>query len=255
MRVAIIGYGNLGRAIAKALAKKHEIIATKRELNAKSKLKRIEVTTNNAYAVKNSECVILTVKPKDLMLVLDEIKDYVSNKLVISFVAFVKLHEIKSILKQAKVVRAMGNVGAEIGKSFTAYYVEYVDEETDKEIFNLLSLTGEVHKAKSEEELDLMTIFSGSAPAFIAKLIDAFIYAGLKCGLNAELSKKAALSVFNSTSELLRKESIDGLIKRITTPAGTTIEGLVTMEKHSVEFGIMDSIVKAVEKISKFKKG
>ena len=253
MKIAIIGYGNLGKAIAKSLAKKHEIIATKRELNVKPKSKRIEVTTDNVYAVKHSDCIILTVKPKDLMTVLDEIKDYVNNKLVISFVAFVKLDDIKSKLKQAKVVRAMGNVGAEIGKSFTAYYTKDVDVNED--VLNLLSLTGKVYKAKSEEELDLMTIFSGSAPAFVAKLIDAFIFAGLKCGLNAELSKEVALSVFESTFELLRNENIEDLIKRITTPAGTTIEGLITMEKHGVEFGIIDSVTKAVEKISKFKKG
>ena len=249
MNVAVIGYGNLGRAIAKSLSKKHKIIATKRTLNVRS-TKKIEVTNDNVYAVKNSDVVILTVKPKDATDVLNEIKDHVDNKTVISFIAFLKLNEIKSKLKNAKIVRAMGNVGAEFGKSFTAYYTE-----DDFTVEDLLSLTGKVYKAKSEEEIDLMTIFSGSAPAFVAKLIDAFIFAGLKCGLSEKLSKEVTIEIFNSTSELLKRESVESLIKRITTPGGTTIEGLVTMEKHAVEYGIIDSIVKAVEKISKFKKG
>ncbi|RLI75530.1 pyrroline-5-carboxylate reductase [Archaeoglobales archaeon] len=253
MRIAIVGYGNLGNALAKSLIKKHEIIATKRELeNIKSISKKIEVTTDNVYAVKNSDCVILTVKSKGLKTVLDEVKDNVKDKTVISFVAFVRLDEIKEQLKQAKVVRAMGNVCAEIGKSFTVYYTE---DDVDDKVIDLFSLMGRVYKAKSEEELDLMTVFSGSAPAFVAKLINAFVFAGLKCGLNAELSKEVALSIFESTSKILENMKIEDLTKRITTPAGTTIEGLVTMEKYGVEFGIVDSITKAVEKISKFKKG
>lgn len=247
MKIALIGYGNLGKAIAKCLSRKHEIIATKRNLDVKAKSKRIEITNNNAYAVKNAECVIIAVKPKDISPVLEEIKDYVENKLVISFVAFVSLKEIKSKIN-ARVVRAMGNIGIELGKSFVAYYTENGEDE---KLLSILSLMGKVYKAENEREIDLMTVFSGSAPAFVARLIDAFVLAGLKHGLNAELSKELALSIFNATAELLKRETTESLIKRIATPGGTTIEGLMEMEKHRVVHGIASSIGKAVEKIFK----
>ncbi len=238
-KVAIIGAGNLGSAIAKKLVREVEVIVTGRRKEILNDLKKrgCEVERSNPEAASKADFVFITVKPKDVDSVLEEIKREVKDKKVISFAAMKKLEEIRKSIPDSIVFRAMTNVFAEKGLAFTVYYPTY-----DGELERILSILGEVHMVKTEIEVDLMTAFSGSAPAFVAKLIQGFIYAGLSCGLNAEMAKKVTLSVFNGTANALKEKEPEDLIKEITTPGGTTIRGIKKLEENRVEFAIMEAM-------------
>ncbi|MBO8183193.1 MAG: pyrroline-5-carboxylate reductase [Archaeoglobus sp.] len=242
--VAIIGAGNLGSAIAKGLVGKVEVYASGRRKETLEELKKLGCKiVSSKDAASKAGVVFITVKPKDVPDALKEIREEVKNKKVVSFAAMRKLDELRELVPEARVFRAMTNVFAEYGKAFTVYYPSY-----DKEIEELLSNFGEVYLAKAEMEVDLMTAFSGSSPAFVAKFIQGFIYAGLSCGLTFDFAKKAALSIFEATAFALKDYEVEDLVKRITTPGGTTIQGIKKLEEHKVKYAIIDALEATVKK-------
>lgn len=244
-RVAIIGAGNLGSAIAKRLVQEVEVIVTGRREGILEDLKGrgCEIEKSNLKAASEADIVFITVKPKDVDSVLKEIELGVKNKRVVSFAAMKKLEEIKRIIPESIVFRAMTNVFVEHGLAFTVYYPTY-----DRELEQLLSILGEVQRVSMEKEVDLMTAFSGSAPAFVAKLIQSFVYAGLSCGINADMAKKVALSIFEGTANALKEKEPEELIMRITTPGGTTIQGIKKLEEHRVGFAIIEAMEATAKK-------
>jgi len=251
--VAIIGAGNIGRAIAKALAEKYHVIVTRRNIEEIRWLEEFgcEVMDNNVSAAQKADIIFIAVKPKDVLSVLSEIEGVVAGKIIVSFAALVRINEMKVVIKNAKLVRAMTNVCAEIGEGFTAYFTTDLDDDEQRKLEEILSQLGDVIKVDDEEGIDVMTAFSGSMPAYIAKIVQSFIYAGLKSGLSAEVAKKVTLSVLKGVAGMLEKEDIESLIARVTTPGGTTIEGLTKLAKHGVEYAIIDAMAATVEKAKK----
>ncbi len=251
MDVAVIGGGNLGCAVAKALAKRYRVVVTRRNVDKIRFLEDVgcEVSSDNVYAVSNSDVVFVAVKPKDVFGVLSEIKDRLSDKILVSLVAGVGISEIRQVVG-SKVVRAMTNISAEIGHAITAYYSEDLTPEEEFEIECMLSCLGDVVRVESERELDVITAFS-SATAFLARIFQAFIYAGLKLGLSEELARRMTVGVFRSATELLDLEEPEVVISKVTTPAGTTIDGLCKLMEHRVDYGIVDAMVATANKLSK----
>ncbi|AEA47288.1 pyrroline-5-carboxylate reductase family protein [Archaeoglobus veneficus] len=251
MRVAIIGCGNLGCALAKALAKRFDVIVTRRNTEKIRFLEEIrcEITSDNIEAVVGSDIVMLTVKKKDVVGVLSQIGKHLSGKVLISFVAGLGFDELKRLAPNAKIVKAMTTLSAEFGKGITTYYTDVESETQDivRDIEKVLSCFGDVVRVGSEYEVDVTTAFSSST-AFLARIFQAFVYAGLRLGLSAELSRRIAIGVFDGTSEMLKFEKPEELILRVTTPAGTTIEGLHRLMEHRAEYAVMEAICASAEK-------
>jgi len=251
MDVAVIGGGNLGCAVAKALAKRYRVVVTRRNVEKIRFLEDVgcEVCSDNVRAVDNSDVVFIAIKPKDVFDVLSELKDNLSDKILVSFVAGVKIDEIKDTVS-CKVVRAMTNISAEVGSSITAYYTRDLTPEEEFELELMLECMGDVVRVEYEELLDAITAYS-SAVAFMAKIFQSFVYAGLKLGLSKELAKKMTVGLFKGASELLDLEEPEAIIERVTTPAGTTIEGLCKLMEHRIDFGIVEAMISSAEKLSK----
>ncbi len=249
MDVAIIGGGNLGCAIAKALAKRYKVVVTRRNVEKIRFLEDVgcEVCSDNLRAVDSSDVVFIAVKPRDLFNVLSELRGNLNGKILVSFVAGVKIDDIKGVVG-CKVVRAMTNISAEVGRSITAYYTEDLTPEEEFELELMLECMGDVVKVDDEKLLDAITAYS-SAVAFMAKIFQSFVYAGLKLGLSKDLARKLTTALFKGASELLNLEEPEVVIEKVTTPAGTTIEGLCKLMEHRIDFGIVDAMVSSAEKL------
>ena len=250
MKIAIIGAGIIGSAIAKSLIKKkcgEKIIATRRKVEKLTELKALgaEVTRDNKYAAREGDVIILTVKPRDVKSVLKEIRSEIAGKLVISLAAAVPLQFLKSIAPEARFVRAMPNIAVLVQESFTAYCVgpeiTENDKETVKKIFGSMGKYVEVE----EKDMDAITGLSGSGPAYIAILIEALKYAGLKVGLSRDVALLASAQTVLGTGKLIMETKMHSseLKDMVVTPAGTTIEGIYEIE----ESGIRSAIMRAVE--------
>jgi len=249
MKIAIIGAGTIGESIARCL-KDYDVVATRRKTEKIKHLEKmgIEVTGDNKYASEKSDIIILCLKPKKVPRVLREIKQNTENKIVISFAAAIEIDLIKKIIPEAKVVRAMTNVGVIVKEGFTVYATRDLDDKEEKMIEELFGKMGKCEKIE-EEYMDALTGLSGSGPAFVFTILESLMYAGLKVGLPRELSLKAAIQTVIGSSKLISETGIhpSQLKDKVVTPGGTTIEGVFELEENRVR----TTLIKAVEAATK----
>jgi pyrroline-5-carboxylate reductase len=215
MKVAVIGAGNLGMALAKNAAKKVDVIAIKRHVEKKT-LERITFKSRIEDA-DGCDVYLVTLKPDVFRENLEKIGDVAGGRPVVSFAAGVKLKEMKKHIERP--FRAITNLAIE-DRSLVACY----PAETVK---HLEFLDAEFLECDSEEELEVMISYIGSSPAILACLIHAFILSAIKDGVPYERAIKVAVSSFRNSSDLYLKYGLDEMLKRIATPGGTTIEGIL----------------------------
>ncbi|MCK4702056.1 pyrroline-5-carboxylate reductase [Candidatus Bathyarchaeota archaeon] len=253
--VAVIGAGVIGGAITNCLlesGKVEKVIATRRNLEALIPLadRGANITDNNIVASHEADMVFLCTKPGDIEKVLIEIKDEVNGKLVVSTAAIIPLEFYESVAPGARFVRTMPNVAAMVGESFTAYCMGSNTTLKDKETVELLLGTMGSCMEVEEKYMDPVTGLSGSGPAYIAIVIDALTYAGLRVGLPRELSKVAAAQSVLGTGKLIMEGvSVPSEIEEmVTTPGGTTIEGIYEIEDGKLRTALMNAVQAATNK-------
>ncbi|EWG07660.1 MAG: pyrroline-5-carboxylate reductase [Candidatus Aramenus sulfurataquae] len=244
-KVAVIGTGKIGTAIIRALLESYpsvRIISTGRrdETLMKAKSMGVEATKDNDYAVRESDLVILSVKPQHFSTVLSQVKSWEGKK-VVSVMAGIRASTLSSLLKGAKVVRAMPNINAIVKRSVTAIAENGGRDEEIEEVFRAL---GTVYWVP-EEMLDVWTALVGSGPAFISEIIDGLVLGAVECGMPRDLAYNAVLDMIAGTVENLRLNGDHPVTLRdlVTTPSGTTIRGLMTMEEQ----GVKSALIKTVE--------
>mgnify|MGYP001626410566 FL=1 len=253
MRIAVVGAGRIGSAVIKSLLKCgfSNIIATGRRDETLRNASSIgaAATRDNQLAVKSSEVVFLTVKPHHLPEVVKSVPaELWAGRVVVSFIAGVKLATLEKVLRGAEVYRAMPNLNAEVCLSSTA--VAHGSSTTHiSEVDKLLKCLGRVYWVP-EEFLDAWTALAGSGPAFVAEIIDALVLAGVLVGLPRDLAYNAVLDVLEGTSALLRTAGYYPLKLRddVTTPAGTTIRGLIALESEGVKAALMKAVEAAYKR-------
>ncbi len=191
----------------------------------------VQTSSNNLQAF-NSEIIFLTIKPQQLDKVLEEMRAVIqSHKMIISIVAGIPVKKI-DLKNSLKVVRAMPNTPALIGVGATAYFCNSrVGEEEKGLVKKMFSAIGEAVEV-AEEMLNAVTALSGSGPAFVFRLIEAFVAAGIEQGLPAETARQLALQTFVGSAELVRQssDSIETLVDNVTSPGGTTAAGRKVLE-------------------------
>lgn len=253
--VAVIGAGVIGGAVARCLRKgpdSYRVIATRRRVDKIKDLGGlgIEITTDNVAAAKKADIIFVCVKPGDVLGVLKEIKAEISGKLVISTAAIIPLDFYGEMVPEARFVRTMPNVAAFVGESFTAYCTDDNITAKDRLIVKKIFDTMGKHEEVEEKYMDAITGLSGSGPAYVAIVIESLMYAGLKVGLPRELSLfSSAQAVLGAAKLIMDGEMNASQIKdAVTTPGGTTIEGIYQLEDGKLRTALMNAVVAATEK-------
>ncbi|MCF8885214.1 MAG: pyrroline-5-carboxylate reductase [Aigarchaeota archaeon] len=251
--IGIIGAGQIGSAIARILveAGRFHVMASRRNLSSIRELEKIgvKITTSNIEVASNSDIVFICVKPYKVIQVVREISSHLDGKILISVAAAISIRQLSEAAPKAKIVRAMPNIALMVKTSFTAYtFGPNLTDEDKQFVREIFSLMGECMEI-DEEYMDAITALSGSGPAYVATLIEAMAYAGLKVGLPRELSyRSAAYTVYGSAKLFLETGLHPSMIKEmVLTPAGVTIEGIFYLE----ESGIRTAVMKAVEAATK----
>ena len=211
----------------------------------------IETTGDNAVLVRKSDIVVLAVKPQILERVVREIAGALQpGALVVSGAAGVDTSTIESHLPSgARVVRAMPNMPALVRAGATAIsrgrHATDADVLEAKAIFDAVGLT----IVLDESQLDAVTGLSGSGPAYIFLILEALADAGVKVGLSRRNAQRlAAQTVMGSAKLLLDTDEHPGKLKdMVTSPGGTAIAGLHTLE----EGGLRTTLINAVETATK----
>lgn len=257
--VAIIGVGNMGLALMKgmidggAISPERVVIHNRRPerteaLSTKYGVKRAE---SNAACVKGADIVLLAVKPQIFSKVLHEIAGGEGNPLYISVAAGVPTRRIESSIGGTpRVVRAMPNTPALINEGATAIAAGAHATEADVELARaIFSEVGRV-VIVDEIHLDAVTGLSGSGPAYVFLIIEAFADAGVKVGLSREIAIELAVQTIQGSARLLQKtgEHPGKLKDQVTSPGGTAIVGLHTLEAGGLRTTIMNAVEAATHR-------
>lgn len=238
-KIGFIGAGKMAEALVKTILNNkitdnivtsdidnNRLSYIKKELNIK--------TTNSNKEVLEADIIFLAVKPQVIDSVLDEIKE--TNKLVVSIAAGITLGYLESKLKKARVVRVMPNTPCLVGEMAAGFSLgKKVEDEDVKIIEEILNSAGKAYLLE-EELLDAVTALSGSGPAFIAYLLEGLIEAGIKEGLGKDIATELALQTCKGTAKLLQETGMTPkeLIGMVSSPGGTTMEGMKVLKKSDI---------------------
>lgn len=254
-RFAFVGAGNMAEALIRGLLASGSVsasditISNRRHEKTERNAERwgVRGAPDNVSCVRDADIVMLCVKPQVMRAVLDQCgREVPSDALVISVAAGIPTQAIEAHLSPGqRVVRSMPNTGAIVRQSATAIAAGSSATETDlavaREIFDQVGRTVVVE----EHHLDAVTGLSGSGPAYIFLIIDALADASVKVGLSRDIGLElAAQTVLGSAQLLLQTGEHPGRLKdQVTSPGGTAIAGLHTLEAG----GLRTTLINAVE--------
>ena len=258
MKVGFIGAGRMGSALIKGfldigILKERDIVASGKDEGKLKSLTDLGVTAtpNNREAVKKADVIFLAVKPAEISKVLDEVKDLVGEKLVISIAAGVQTKLIESTLgTKAKVVRVMPNMPCVVSEGAAAYCLGRNARAKDAEVVKKLFGAVGIVVGLKEEYMDAATGLSGSGPAYFYLIIKALTEAGVKEGLPKDVAEKLAAQTAKGAGQMVLKsgKTLDELIDMVRSPGGTTAEGLRVMEYKKVPDAMVETVKAAAKK-------
>jgi pyrroline-5-carboxylate reductase len=255
-KICILGTGNMGEAlvsglISSASSKPENIICTdvrETKLKAIKEKYGIQTKPDNPEAVADSDIVIYAVKPQIMAAVLTETAQKLDmSKLIISIAAGVPMEAIESCLnKKLRLIRVMPNIAAAVKEAATAIAAgKNATEEDIKQTMTIFNSIGKTVFIPENYLMDAITGLSGSGPAYIFLIVEALADAGVKVGLSRqEALFLSAQTVLGAAKMLIETQEHPGQLRdRVTSPGGTAIAGLATLEQG----GLRTTLINAVE--------
>jgi pyrroline-5-carboxylate reductase len=256
-KLAIIGAGNIGLAIARGLVKSgrykaSQIILTRRKIHLLKREQKLGFIINqdNRQAVKEAKIIILAVEPQQIRDLLLEINSLLDTKrhILISVVSGIAIAEIQQIIgKKLAIVRAMPNTAIAISESMTCLASNDASAlKQAKEIFASAGRTMII----DEEQMIPATALGACGVAFFLRAIRAASQGGIEIGFHPEEAIQIAAQTAKGAADLLLKSTKhpEGEIDRVTTPRGCTIAGLNRMEHEGFSSAMIRGIVTSCDK-------
>jgi len=254
MRIGFVGAGMMAEAliagvIAAEIASPDSVVASDKSRERREHVAGkygIRTTEENAEVVRASDVVVLAVKPQHAAEALDSVKESLSaGKLLISIMAGVSTRAIEARLSGGvPVIRVMPNIACVVGEAASAVALgKHAGSEHLETALAIFSAVGSaVHV--DESLMDAVTGLSGSGPAYVFTVIEALSDGGVAAGLpRAAALKLAAQTVLGAAKMVLEGNEHPAVLReRVTSPAGTTVEGLAVLE----EKGVRDAFARAV---------
>jgi len=267
IKVGIIGYGNMGQAIAERIKEKYTISVFDKDKNKISALKNIAAVDTSSELVKQSEIIILAIKPQDFDTLLNEIKPFAQDKLIITIAAGITTRYIKSRLgEKACIIRVMPNMPAQINQGISVLFKD--KNATEKELdfawqlaWQIFSYFGSELVVDKEEMINAATAISGSGPAFFCHYIkektnadkgrDEFIknltLAAVNLGFDQREAEFLAEKTVDGTIAMLKERNLscEDIIKMVASKGGTTQAGLEVLRSGG---SLKEAVERALER-------
>jgi len=258
--VGLIGAGNMAEALIRGLLGRDVVPSARLWVTNRSNTARLEalderfgvqITREKRTLTAAASILILAVKPKDMAQALDELRGLVhADHLVISVAAGIPLTAIEDALPDAAVIRAMPNTSAAVQESATVLAAGVRANEahlSDAEA--IFRAVGDV-AVVDEDLLDAVTALSGSGPAYVYHLVEAMIHAGRDLGLDGELARRLAVQTLVGAARMLAetREDPGELRRRVTSPGGTTMAALQTLEARGFARSVREAVDRAAQR-------
>lgn len=259
-KIAIIGGGNLGSAIAEGLINSgfvlpEELIVTKRNLDTLKPLadRGVSILNDNVEAVKNASWIILAIKPFQVKEVLTQIQPFLNatQHQLISVVTGVWVKDIQEMLgNDFPIFRAMPNTAIAIQESMTCICSVNATHEQTTFVSALFEQLGK-SVIIEEKLMDAATVLGACGTAYAMRYIRANIQGGIEIGFSAKVASLIAAQTVKGAAELLLQKNThpEQEIDKVTTPKGCTIAGLNEMEHQGFSSSLIKGIVTSYKKI------
>ena len=267
MKIGFLGAGKMATALAKGFIKAGialpgDIIASDVVEAARSSFGKelgSGTTASNPEVLKFANALILAVKPDQVSDLLAEARDHFTpNHVLISIAAGVTIARMENSLGgSARVVRVMPNTPALVGASASAFATGKNTTPEDAQLTQkLLSAVGVAYSVK-ETLLDAVTGLSGSGPAYVFLMIEALSDGGVAAGLPRDIATRlAAQTLLGSAKMVLETGHHPGALRdMVTSPGGTTIEGLHELELGGVRASLINAVRAATDKSKRLGQG
>jgi pyrroline-5-carboxylate reductase len=240
--LGFLGGGNMAEALIRGLLaakvrNRRRIFVSDQLPERLAHLKKqfgIHVGTNRDVAASAS-VLILAVKPKDIAEVATEVRASLHHKhTLISIAAGVPLSRLQDLFPSiGAIVRTMPNTPALVGEGATGIFLHEDTPALKKLCESIFNAVGRSCFVQKEEQLHAVTALSGSGPAYVFLFLEALIEAGIGAGLAADQAKALALQTVVGAAKLAQvsEEDVRELRRRVTSPGGTTIEGIKVLEE------------------------
>ncbi len=259
-KIAIIGGGNLGAAMAEGLVSSGfvlpaNLVVTKRNTSTLQSLeaKGVRITSDNGEAAHFADFIVLAVKPFQVQEVLSALLPHLDPKrhVLISVITGVWIKDIQEIAgNQFSIFRAMPNTAIAIQQSMTCICAHQASDEQTKFVADLF---GQLGKSVVIEEklMDAATVLGACGTAYAMRYIRANIQGGIEIGFSAATASLIAAQTVKGAAELLlqRNTHPEQEIDKVTTPKGCTIAGLNEMEHQGFSSSLIKGIVTSYKKI------
>lgn len=256
--ISIIGCGNLGISILNGLLQSGytsgALTASRRQLESLDYFssKGVRLTTSNVEAIKDADIILLTVKPYNILPVIEEIRLAMrQDQILVSCATGIGMEEMREALQvPSKIFRAMPNTAAFVGESLTCISTRDGSTEEIESVRNIFDSIGETIVI-GEDLIDAATVLGACGIAYVLRFIRGMIQGGIEIGFDARTANAIVRQTVKGASQLL----IDGgshpesEIDKVTTPRGCTITGLNEMEHHGFSSSLIKGIVASYNKI------
>jgi pyrroline-5-carboxylate reductase len=257
MRLAIVGIGNLGGALAEMLltagfCRDDMSLIVRNSGAAAERCSRLGVTPQGLEGVRDADLVVLTVKPQDTAAVCAQLRSIISEEtLVVSMMAGVSCASLGELLGHKAIVRAMPNLGAVVGQSATVYYVPSSCSETQRTcVERILRACGQAYQVDSEDLLDVATAVAGSGPAYLCWLGEQIEQVAVSEGFSEADAHAIVLQTFKGAVAYLEHghEKFSDMRSRVTSPNGTTAAALRILSESNSGDSMRAAIRAALER-------
>jgi pyrroline-5-carboxylate reductase len=260
MKILLIGAGNMGLTYIEGMAKSPLITKNKlriydvdpKKQERLGKDPRFEVYGNLNDCLPNADIVFIAVKPYHSDELFEEIKPMLNkNQIFVSLMAGVTIESIQEKLGAEKVIRAMPNLPAKVGKGVTSYTEsEAVSKVELILIRSLLDTTGTSIHVDTENFIDASTGISGSGPAYVFYFMQSMLEAAKKMGFSDFDSKVLVSNTFEGAIELFNQNDISpkSWIDKVASKGGTTRAAIDSMEDNNVMQLIQDAAYAAFDR-------
>ena len=264
MKIGFIGCGSMGGAMLKGILESrlssNDIWVYEDSLKRREELidnYKINIAIEVKDMVRECSVIFLAVKPHICPGVMDEIKEELADKILVSVAAGVTIESIEDIIgDDKKIIRIMPNTPALVGEAMTSLTPNgNIDEKEKEDVKYLLEGFGKVEEV-DERLIHAVIGVSGSSPAYVFMFIEAMADAAVLKGMPREKAYKfAAQAVLGSAKMVLETGVHPGQLKdMVCSPGGTTIEAVAELEKRGMKAAVVGAMTRCMEKSEEMSK-
>ncbi|MEE4270534.1 MAG: pyrroline-5-carboxylate reductase [Thermoanaerobaculales bacterium] len=252
--LGFIGCGMIGEAMIKGLLREalvdpRQIIASHPRAERCLELENrygVRVTDSNADAASDSTFVVIAVKPQFLGEVIADLDGVLpSEATLLSVVAGARMSRVGDTLAVPRVVRAMPNTPAQIGRGISVWTAtDAVDEGGRAKVRTILSALGAEEFVTHESELDMATALSGTGPAYVFLFMEALVDAGVHMGFSRRVAERLVFETVAGSVDFAREapKHLAELRNQVTSPGGTTAEAHYQLERGRLRTVLSDAV-------------